>query len=160
MRVLLIVVLALFSTACASTRSTPRPLPSPGAGAGSDHGLTPVAVVETALALRGTPYRNGGSDLRGFDCSGFVWYVFSQNGLAVPRTVAEQYESGRRVKGRDLQPGDLVFFQTSERGASHVGIALDQTRFVHAPSSSGVVRVETLEAKYWASRYLGARRVQ
>ena len=153
MRVLLIVVVVTISTACASTGSTPRPFPTPSSRSGPDRGLTPgsdpglTPIVGTALALRGTPYRNGGADLNGFDCSGFVWYVFAQHGLDVPRTVAEQYEIGRRVRGRDMQPGDLVFFQTDGRGASHVGIALDQTSFVHAPSSRGVVRIETLDAK-------------
>ena len=164
MRVLLIVVLAAFSTACASTGATPRPFPGPrptasGSRVATDARPVPgTAVTETALALRGIPYRNGGADLNGFDCSGFVWYVFAQHGLAMPRTVAEQYEVGGKVTLEAVQPGDLVFFRTAGRGVSHVGIALGDGDFVHAPSSTGVVRIERLSASYWSERYLGARR--
>src|SRR5581483_3780958 len=90
-------------------------------------------VVSTALHLVGTPYRNGGADPEGFDCSGFVQYVFWQQGISVPRTVDELSRSGTRVDEPQLQPGDLVFFHTSGRGATHVGIAIDSSRFVHAP---------------------------
>ena len=79
------------------------------------------AVVGTALSLQGAPYRNGGSDPSGFDCSGFVAYVFGQQGLALPRTVSEQYDAGREIPPDALAPGDLVFFSTVARGASHVG---------------------------------------
>jgi cell wall-associated NlpC family hydrolase len=164
MRVLLIVVLAAFSTACASTGATPRPFPgprptAPGPRVPTDASPVPgTAVTETALALRGIPYRNGGADLNGFDCSGFVWYVFAQHGLAMPRTVAEQYEVGGKVTLEAVQAGDLVFFRTAGRGVSHVGIAVGDGGFVHAPSSTGVVRVERLSASYWSERYLGARR--
>ena len=164
MRVLLIVVLAAFSTACASTGATPRPFPGPRPTPGESQVPSDASrvagtdVIGTALALRGTPYRNGGADLNGFDCSGFVWYVFSRHGLAMPRTVAEQYEVGGKVKADEMRPGDLVFFRTAGRGASHVGIALGDGGFVHAPSSTGVVRVERLSASYWSERFLGARR--
>ena len=116
-------------------------------------------VVGTALSLQGAPYRNGGSDPSGFDCSGFVSYVFAQQGFALPRTVSEQYEAGREVSPGALEPGDLVFFSTSARGATHVGIAVSASEFVHAPSSRGVVRVELLTAPYWSSRFVGIRRV-
>jgi cell wall-associated NlpC family hydrolase len=106
------------------------------------------------------PYRDGGSDLSGFDCSGLVEYVFAQHGLWVPRTVAEQFALGRPVDPPDLLPGDLVFFTTVAPGASHVGIAVSSRQFVHAPSSRGVVRVEPLWAPYWSARYVGARRVR
>jgi cell wall-associated NlpC family hydrolase len=116
-------------------------------------------VVGTALSLRGAPYRDGGSDPAGFDCSGFVTYVFAQQGLALPRTVSEQYDAGREISPDRLEPGDLVFFSTVGRGASHVGIAVSATEFVHAPSSRGVVRVERLTTPYWSSRFVGIRRV-
>lgn len=163
MRVLLIVVLATVTTACASTGATPRPFPTPGGTASIDRVAPPVAsseLVGTALALRGTPYRNGGADLNGFDCSGFVRYVFAQHGLLMPRTVSEQYEVGRKVDEDDVRAGDLVFFRTSGGGASHVGIALDAATFVHAPSSTGVVRVEPIGSSYWGPRFIGARRVR
>jgi cell wall-associated NlpC family hydrolase len=105
------------------------------------------------------PYRNGGDDPNGFDCSGFVKYVFEQHGVQMPRETRKQFEVGREVGAGSLEPGDLVFFTTVAPGASHVGIAVGGDQFVHAPSSSGVVRVEHLSAQYWASRFVGARRV-
>jgi cell wall-associated NlpC family hydrolase len=118
------------------------------------------AIAGTALGYRGTPYRNGGSDPSGFDCSGFIWYVFGQHGIRVARTVGEQYSEGSSVDDGALQPGDLLFFSTEGRGASHVGMAIGGDEFVHAPSSRGEVRVERLSAPYWSSRYVGARRVR
>lgn len=119
------------------------------------------AVAEYAMGFRGVPYRLGGADPAGFDCSGLVRYVFAQYGVSVPRVVEEQYEQGRKIKASRLKPGDLVFFNTKNRGrdASHVGIALGEDRFLHAPNSTGVVRVETLGSTYWGSRYVGARRI-
>ena len=114
-------------------------------------------MLRTATDLLGTPYRNGGSTVDGFDCSGFVQYVFAQHGVRVPRTVRRQAEVGSRV--RDAEAGDLVFFETEGHGPTHVGIALGPDRFIHAPSSRGVVRVEPFAAPYWASRFLEARRV-
>lgn len=111
-----------------------------------------------ALSYRGAPYRNGGSDPSGFDCSGFVQWVFAQNGVRLPREVRDQYGLGRKIERDDIRPGDLVFFDTSG-GASHVGIALGGDAFVHAPSSRGVVRVESYTSQYWKKRYIGARRV-
>jgi len=111
------------------------------------------------LSLRGAPYRNGGSDPAGFDCSGFTRYVFAQYGVSLPRDVREQYRWGKSVKPEELAAGDLIFFTTTEPGASHVGIAVGGDEFVHAPSSSGVVRVEHLSSRYWAPRFLGAKRV-
>jgi peptidoglycan DL-endopeptidase CwlO len=117
------------------------------------------ALAGTALGFRGTPYRNGGSDPQGFDCSGFTQYVFAQYGVALPRDVREQFKMGTAVDPGSVAPGDLVFFTTTAPGASHVAIALGGDQFVHAPSSSGVVRVERLSSGYWAPRYVGARRV-
>lgn len=176
MRVLLIVVVAVISTACASTGATPRPFPRPGGaapetpaaalpnGGAAPTGTLPVRtggyeISGTALSLRGTPYRDGGTDIRGFDCSGFVWYVFAQHGVALPRTVAAQAQAGEKIDPADLRPGDLVFFTTTAPGASHVGIVVGGDSFVHAPASNGVVRVERLSTGYWAGRFIGARRV-
>ncbi len=118
------------------------------------------ALVGTALALRGTPYRNGGSDPGGFDCSGFTQYVFAQYGVTLPRDVRSQFGVGASVKAEDLEAGDIVFFTTTEPGPSHVAIAIGGDQFVHAPSSSGVVRVEHLGSSYWSPRFIGARRIQ
>ena len=120
----------------------------------------PTAVISTALSFRGIPYRNGGSDPSGFDCSGFVQYVYAMHGTGLPREVHSQYRIGREVDRKDVKPGDLVFFETVSRGASHVGLAIGGDEFVHAPSSRGVVRVEKLSGSYWASRFVGARRVE
>ena len=121
-------------------------------------GFDGYALAGTALSLRGTPYRNGGADPNGFDCSGFTQFVFSQYGLSLPRAVREQYRVGKSVKPQDLAPGDILFFTTTDPGPSHVAIAIGGDQFVHAPSSTGVVRVEHLSSSYWSPRYLGARR--
>ena len=120
----------------------------------------PAAVISTALSFRGIPYRNGGSDPSGFDCSGFVQYVYAMHGTGLPREVHSQYRFGREVDRKQVKPGDLVFFETVSRGASHVGLAIGGDEFVHAPSSRGVVRIEKLTSSYWASRFVGARRVE
>jgi cell wall-associated NlpC family hydrolase len=169
--------------ACASTGAVPRPFPIPGGSpAAPENPASPApsrpaspnpappavqgvpsvdgyALAGTALALRGTPYRNGGTDPDGFDCSGFTQYVFSQYGLSLPREVREQYRVGQPVKAEELAPGDILFFTTTDPGPSHVAIAVGGDQFVHAPSSTGVVRVEHLSSSYWSPRYLGARRI-
>jgi cell wall-associated NlpC family hydrolase len=129
-----------------------------------NRGLTPISVdsyalVGTALQLRGTQYRDGGSDPNGFDCSGFTQYVFAQHGLSLPRAVHDQFSSGKAVRPAEIEAGDLLFFTTTAPGASHVAIAVGGDEFVHAPSSTGVVRVERLSSRYWAPRFVGARRV-
>jgi cell wall-associated NlpC family hydrolase len=125
---------------------------------GSVLSVSTYALIGTALSLRGTPYRNGGTDPSGFDCSGFTQYVFAQHGVALARDVREQFRQGKSIDSRELSPGDLVFFSTTDPGASHVAIAVGGDEFVHAPSSSGVVRVEHLSSSYWSQRYVGARR--
>ena len=116
-------------------------------------------IAAAALELRGVPYRNGGADPTGFDCSGLVAYVFSSHGRPVPRQTIAQFTAGSPIELSDVRAGDLVFFSTVAPGASHVGIALDDDEFVHAPSSSGVVRVERLTVAYWRTRFVGARRL-
>ncbi|MGH9372335.1 MAG: C40 family peptidase [Vicinamibacterales bacterium] len=160
----LLLLLASLSAACATSGAVPSPFPRPGASGRAptvivDPTTSPVPVVSTALSFQGVPYRNGGADPAGFDCSGLVAYVFAQHGLFLPRTAAEQFGLGRRVSRGAVEPGDLVFFTTIAPGPSHVGIVISPGEFVHAPSSSGVVRVEPLGASYWASRFLGARRL-
>jgi cell wall-associated NlpC family hydrolase len=117
-------------------------------------------AADNALAMVGAPYRYGGVDPEGFDCSGLVQWVFAQHGTALPRETREQYEIGKKIDQDEVRPGDLVFFQTVSKGPSHVGIALGGGEFVHAPSSRGVVRVESYtRTDYWADRWLGARRI-
>jgi cell wall-associated NlpC family hydrolase len=144
------------STGCATTGAVPRPFP--GASVPAADPARSAALVDTAMALRGVPYRSGGADPSGFDCSGFTQYVFARHGLTLPREVRDQFRVGRAVDRREVQRGDLLFFATTSSGPSHVALALDRRTFVHAPSSTGVVRVERLDVRYWADRFLGARR--
>jgi peptidoglycan DL-endopeptidase CwlO len=117
------------------------------------------AVISTALDLRGAPYQNGGTTPGGFDCSGFTQFVFAQHGLKLPREVRQQFVVGEKIPQGEIQPGDLVFFSTTAPGPSHVAIAIGDGRFVHAPSSRGVVRVEGMSSEYWAKRFVGVRRL-
>ncbi len=149
-------LVALGLSACASRGATPR---LPGSIGSPSAGRSAAAIVDLALQFQGTPYRNGGEDVSGFDCSGLVQYVFASQGVAMPRSVREQYGAGAPVSPGDLQPGDLVFFSTVSRGPSHVGILVRDEWFVHAPSDGGVVRLDRLSGEYWARRYVGARRV-
>jgi cell wall-associated NlpC family hydrolase len=164
---LLLAALATMSAACASTGAVPRPFPTPGGASvptapdrgGSRLSADTYAVTGTALALRGTPYLNGGTGPNGFDCSGFTWYVFAQHGVTLPRDVREQFRVGKAVDPARLEAGDLIFFSTVAPGPSHVGISIGGDEFVHAPSSAGVVRVERLSSGYWLPRLVGARRI-
>lgn len=164
-RLLIFAFAAATLTACASTGAVPRPFPTPGempgGGVRTADGRTAhgYAISSTALSLRGAPYRNGGVDPSGFDCSGFVKYVFEQHGVSMPRETRRQFEVGRPVNSSSLEPGDLVFFATVAPGASHVGILVGGDQFVHAPTSNGVVRVESLKSQYWSRRFVGAKRV-
>lgn len=178
-RTLAVLSLAAITSACATSGVVPRPFPMPGgdrepssnapapapaplpAAPELDTNLpTPApSVVEAALALRGRPYKPGGSTLKGFDCSGFTQYVFNQNGVRLPRATQDQFRVGRKVSPSDIEPGDLVFFKTTSRAVSHVGIAIGEGKFVHAPNSRGVVRVDSLSAVYWKKRFAGAHRV-
>jgi len=117
-------------------------------------------IVVHALGLVDVPYRYGGRTPAGFDCSGFVGYVFSQSaGLALPRRADEMGRMGETLAKSDLAPGDLVFFNTLGRGYSHVGIYVGEGQFVHAPARRGRVRVDRLSDPYWTARYNGARRL-
>jgi cell wall-associated NlpC family hydrolase len=112
-------------------------------------------LVGEALALVGTPYVWGGTSPQGFDCSGFTYYAFARLGIRIPRTADAQFATGHPVSGNPL-PGDLVFFQTYDYGASHVGIYLGGGRFVNSIGSD--VHVTTFASEYFRERYLGARR--
>jgi cell wall-associated NlpC family hydrolase len=170
------VVVAGLVTGCASKGgvATPRPFPGGPVPPGVTAPVPPVvagpstpapqpvpvpALIATALALKGTPYRYSGTDPSGFDCSGFVQWVFAQHGTSVPREVRDQYRVGKKIDEDEVKPGDLLFFETVTKGASHVGIAIGNGEFIHAPSSKGVVRVERYTSTYWAQRFVGARRV-
>jgi cell wall-associated NlpC family hydrolase len=115
-------------------------------------------VLDTAQQMLGVPYRSGGSSPRGFDCSGLASYSYKRAGIHIPRTTAQQYTQSQKITRRDLQPGDLVFFNLKGRKISHVGIYLNRGRFIHAPSSGKSVSIDSLENPYWHSRYRGAGR--
>jgi cell wall-associated NlpC family hydrolase len=118
-------------------------------------------LVDEALSYLGIRYRFGGtSPETGLDCSGLVLNVFRNAvGLDLPRTASEMASLGDKIGRQELKPGDLVFFNTMRRTFSHVGIYLGDGKFVHAPSSGGKVRVESISTRYWAQRFNGARRL-
>ncbi len=118
-------------------------------------------LLRHAMGSLGVPYRLGGTSAEtGFDCSGFVRAMFQQTaGLVLPRTSAEQAAATTRVDKADLQPGDLVFFNTLRRTNSHVGIYMGDGKFIHAPRTGAHVRVENMNVRYWQNRFDGARRV-
>ncbi|WP_418626980.1 C40 family peptidase [Anaerosinus sp.] len=113
-------------------------------------------IIQDSLQYIGVPYSFGGTTPSGFDCSGFVRYVFADSGVYLPRAADEQYTAGYQVY--NLQPGDLVFFSTYTYGASHSGIYLGDGKFISSTSSSGV-RIDDLTTGYWGACYIGARRV-
>ena len=115
-------------------------------------------LLSKARSYMGVPYVWGGTTPSGFDCSGYVQYVYGQVGVNLPRTADVQFNEGQAVSFGNEAPGDMVFFETYAPGASHVGIYLGNSEFIHA-SSSGYVRVSSLEESYFKARYLGAKRV-
>ena len=117
-------------------------------------------VVRIANKYKGVPYVFGGTTPKGFDCSGYLTYVFKQVGVSLPRTAEEQYNKvGTKVDRSNLQPGDLVFFSnTYKKGISHAGIYVGNNNFISAASSSGV-SVASLNNSYWKPKYTGAKRV-
>ncbi len=114
-----------------------------------------------AMGMLGINYRRGGNTPEtGLDCSGMVRYVFKQAlGRDLPRSAAEISQVSQTIEAHEMQPGDLVFYNTMRRGFSHVGIYLGDNKFIHSPSSGGQVRIESMELSYWKARFNGARRV-
>lgn len=131
--------------------------PRPAPGAPATVAVPALGAQVAALAARqvGTPYRYGGESPDGFDCSGLVWYVHRELGLAVPRTAAQQRAAARPVRREELAPGDLVFFYTPE---DHVGIYLGAGEFVHAPASGRRVERARLDAPFFILGFAGAGR--
>ncbi len=147
--------LTLILAACAHT-------PSSHLAAGKPIGVDNQrrsAVVLSALTLLDTPYRYGGREpSTGFDCSGLVHYVFSQESSSpIPRRTSDQASVARRVSRSQLRPGDLVFFNTLGTPNSHVGIYIGKQQFINAPSSGGRVRIDSLDNPYFSKRFETAR---
>jgi cell wall-associated NlpC family hydrolase len=119
-------------------------------------------LVVTAIGFLGVPYRRGGNTAEsGFDCSGFVRAMYQQSvGLLLPRKAEQQAAATEKIERADLQPGDLVFFNTMRRAFSHVGIYVGEGKFIHSPKPGSEVRVEDMGIAYWSHRFDGARRVQ
>ena len=118
-------------------------------------------LVVNAMGFLGVPYKRGGNSAEtGFDCSGFVRAMYEQTvGLLLPRRADQQAAATQVIDKKELQPGDLVFFNTMRRSFSHVGIYVGDNKFIHAPRSGAQVRVEDMGVAYWARRFNGARRV-
>ena len=118
-------------------------------------------LVVTAMGFLGVPYRRGGNSAEtGFDCSGFVKAMFQETvGLILPRRANEQAAATQKIDKQELQPGDLVFFNTMRRAFSHVGIYVGDNKFIHSPRPGAQVRVEDMGLSYWRTRFDGARRV-
>lgn len=116
-------------------------------------------IISLAQKQLGVPYRFGGSTPAGFDCSGFLYYIFKEVGIVLPRTSSDQYNVGDKIKKSDLQIGDLVFFETYKPGPSHSGIYVGDRKFIHASSNVGITISSVDDPHYWSSRYLGARRI-
>jgi len=153
-----LVSLALLLSACSSHAPAPQPVYIPPSASSAYQGGT-EDVLFRALGLVGTPYRYGGNTPEGgFDCSGLIGYVYqSRAGIAPPRTVAQLRDFGQPVDGDGLRTGDLVVFGAGR--PTHAGIYVGEGRFVHAPSSGGTVRLDSLDNVYWQRVYLDAKRV-
>jgi cell wall-associated NlpC family hydrolase len=127
------------------------------------HNVTSSAseLVLTAMGFLGVPYRRGGNSAEsGFDCSGFVKAMYEKTvGLVLPRRAEQQAAATSTIDKKDLQPGDLVFFNTMKRAFSHVGIYVGDGKFIHSPKPGAQVRVENMDRGYWRRRFDGARRV-
>jgi len=145
---------ALLLAACASA----PPSSTPARSQASERQATQAADV--ALTMVGKPYRYGGSTPKGFDCSGLVNYSFAKVGVEVSRDTRTLREQGTLVRASALRRGDLVFFDQEGKKSSHVGIYLGEGTFVHAPSSGGKVRTDSLRAEYWSRHFVEGRRIQ
>lgn len=142
-------------TACSSVANTRTDAHLGGQPSGSGSLIDDLGneIALRALALVGKPYRYGGADLDGFDCSGLVFYIHESLGFSVPRTAADQQRASTPIDRARLQPGDLLFFKiTTSPQISHVGIYVGENRFVHAPQSGKLIELRTLDDSYYGPR--------
>lgn len=119
-----------------------------------DHPALRQHIIESALGQLGRPYRYGGRDPSGFDCSGLVQYAYSEAGLLAPRDTRSQREAGKRVAFDDAQPADLLFYRFEHGGGLHVGLYIGDGRMIHAPASGKKVSLVEVAAPVWKRRYL------
>ena len=158
-----IAILLLFIVACSGTPRPTSDTTSNGTepeifASTSEPNNTSQKALNAARNMLGVPYRYGGTDPHGFDCSGLVQYAFSQSGVKLPRTSQEIFRNSQLVNPKDLRPGDLVFFAISSSKVSHVGIYSDHDRFIHSPSSGKGVSYASLKNPYWKERLVGVGR--
>ena len=113
-------------------------------------------IIHTARQYLGIPYKRGGATPDGFDCSGYVMYVYSKNGVLLPRSVKAQYYVGKKIRRAEMKTGDLVFYNTLRKRYSHVGIYVGDNRFIHAPRTGKQVSYADMDKPYWKKRYAGA----
>lgn len=152
----LLVIVSLFLVGCSAD---PKVHHTPPASKSASPNSGGMKIQTYAKSLLGIPYKYGGTTPRtGFDCSGFVMYVHKKNNIKIPRVARDQYKSGKKIARHALQLGDLVFFETYRKGASHVGIYIGDNQFIHSPSRGKDVRIGSLSNSYFKPRYLGARR--
>ncbi|KMY53020.1 peptidase P60 [Bacillus sp. FJAT-27231] len=123
----------------------------------ADAAYSADSVIAEAKKYIGTPYKWGGTTPRGFDCSGFIQYAHKQVGLSLPRTAAQMYQKGSVISKSELEPGDLIFFSTYSKGASHVGLYIGDNEFIHSASKG--VRIDKVSNSYYQKRYLGSKRI-
>ncbi len=166
LRLLVVAILCVATAACAWQDEMPRPAPAGGAATPVPASRAPATArtstraqraVAVALDQLGTPYRYGGTTPRGFDCSGLVNFAYARVGLSLPRTTEALWRELRRVDAGSLRVGDLLFYRIDGKLA-HVALYAGDGRFVHAPSSGSRVRMEQLDAPYYAARLAGVAR--
>ncbi|HCJ51553.1 MAG TPA: peptidase C40 [Gallionella sp.] len=156
MKKLLILLLLSLLGACSTTRHDAVVHSAPD---NEEARMNSLAIY--AMSLSDTPYQYGGNSREnGFDCSGFVQFVFQNSlGLKLPRTSAEMSRTGTPLQSHQLKPGDLVFFNTTRSQFSHVGIFIGENRFVHSPRTGKAITIASMDDGYWRARYDGARRI-
>lgn len=146
----------ILTAALLGCASTPEPGPTATVRASNE---TALKAVAHAREMIGKPYRYGGDTPAGFDCSGLVRYSYSRAGISLPRATGAQRSLAMPIPVRNLRAGDLVFFDQEGKKASHVGMYIGNGRFVHAPSSGGKVRTDSLKSEFWKKHFVDARRV-
>jgi cell wall-associated NlpC family hydrolase len=114
-----------------------------------------TGILDTAKKYIGARYNYGGISTEGFDCSGFVQFVYRENGIALPRSTVDQFEKGKKIDFNDAKPGDLVFFRIYRNRISHVGIFISKSQFIHAPSRGKRVGYADMNLEYWQKSFAG-----